>query len=85
MSATTRPRGGSRALIAGLIVAAVIAAGLLARIGVSEPVPTDDKPEPIPADEQADTSTSRRQSPAGDGTALPGGFAGGGGGVPPPL
>ena len=76
MSATTRPRGGSRALIAGLIVAAVIAAGLLARIGVSEPVPTDDKPEPIPTDEEPDrTSTSRPQSPAGDGAALPGGFA----------
>ena len=76
MSATTRPRGGSRALIAGLIVAAVIAAGLLARIGVSEPVPTDDEPEPIPTDEEPDrTSTSRPQSPAGDGAALPGGFA----------
>jgi hypothetical protein len=68
--------GGSRALIAGLIVAAVIAAGLLVRIGVSEPVPTDDKPEPLPTDEQPDkTSTSRRQSPAEDGAALPGGFA----------
>jgi hypothetical protein len=76
MSATTRPRGGSRALIAGLIVAAVIAAGLLARIGVSKPVPTDDKPEPIPTDEEPDkTSTSHPQSGAGDGAALPGGFA----------
>jgi hypothetical protein len=76
MSATTRPRGGSRGLIAGLVVAAVIAVGLLVRIGVSEPVPTDDKPEPITPDEEPDkTSTSRARALAGDGATLPWGFA----------